>query len=112
MRPEDVIERQVAAFNAHDLEAFLATYAEDAVVDGVEGADGPIRGREAMRRHYAKRLAQPGLRAEIAQRVRMGRWVIDYEIVENDAGRVEAIAVYEVEERLIRRTTLVREPQR
>jgi len=108
--PEEVVQRQVDAFNTHDLEAFLATYAEDAVAGGGDGMEAPVRGREALRAHYARRLAQPGLRATIEQRVRMGRWIVDYELVENEAGATPAIAVYEVEDGLIRRSTIIRGP--
>jgi uncharacterized protein (TIGR02246 family) len=110
VQPEEVVQRQVEAFNAHDLEAFLATYAEDAVAAGGAGMDAPVHGRDALRAHYARRLAQPGLRATIEQRVRLGRWVVDYEIVENDAGSTPALAVYEVEGSFISRSTIVRGP--
>ena len=110
MEPEEVVQLQVDAFNAHDVEAFLATYAEDAVASGGDGMDAPVAGRDALRSHYARRLGQPGLRATIEQRVRLGRWVVDYEIVENDAGATAALAVYEVEGSLIRRATIVRGP--
>jgi hypothetical protein len=108
VEPEEVVQLQVDAFNAHDVEAFLATYAEDAIASGGDGMDAPVEGRDALRSHYARRLGQPGLRATIEQRVRLGRWVVDYEIVENDSGTTPALAVYEVEGSLIRRTTIVR----
>jgi uncharacterized protein (TIGR02246 family) len=108
VEPEDIVQRQVDAFNAHDVEGFLATYAEDAVAQGADGMDTPVQGRDALRAHYTRRLAQPGLRATIEQRVRLGPWVVDYEIVENDAGSTPALAVYEVEGSLIQRTTIVR----
>jgi hypothetical protein len=110
VEPEDIVQRQVDAFNAHDVDAFLATYAADAVAAGGDGMDGPVQGHDALRAHYASRLAQPGLRATIEQRVRLGRWVVDYEVVENDAGATPALAVYEVEGSLIRRSTIVRGP--
>jgi uncharacterized protein (TIGR02246 family) len=108
MEPEEVVQRQVEAFNAHDVDAFVATYADDGVVVGGDGMDGPVQGRAALRKHYLERLAQPGLRATIERRVRMGRWVVDYEIVENELGSTEAIAVYEVGDGVIKRSTIVR----
>jgi uncharacterized protein (TIGR02246 family) len=108
VEPEDVVQRQVDAFNAHDLEAFVASYTEDAVAAGGDGMEAPVQGHDALRAHYARRLAQPGLRATIEERVRLGPWVVDYEIVQNDAGATPALAVYEVEGSLIRRSTIVR----
>ncbi len=107
MSATDVVERQVAAFNAHDLDAFIATYAPDATVTGVEGAAEALRGHEAMRRHYAGRLTQPGLRATIEERVAIGRWIVDRETVMNASGSAEALAVYEVEDELIQRVTVI-----
>jgi hypothetical protein len=51
-----------------------------------------------------------GLRPTIEQRARLGRWVVDYEIVQNDAGTTPALAVNEVEGPLIRRATIIRGP--
>ncbi len=107
MSAAEVVERQVAAFNARDLDAFIATYAPDATVIGVEGTAEALRGHEAMRRHYAARLSQPGLRATIEERVVIGRWIVDRETVVNDSGSVEALAVYEVEGELIQRVTVI-----
>ena len=102
VRAEDVVERQIAAFNARDLEAFIATYASDATVTGVAGAVEGLRGHEALRRHFGARLAQPGIRVMIEERVALGRWIVDRETVTNEIGSAEAIVVYEVEEGLIR----------
>ena len=76
----ETVSAQVAAFNAHDLEAFVATYAEDAVVVGV--AAEPIVGREALRAFYGDRLTHPDLRCEIDATTLFGdRWVVARESV-------------------------------
>jgi hypothetical protein len=111
--PEAVVERQVAAFNAHDVSAFLATYAENAVVVGAAGAASRVEGRAALLKHYEKRLAQPNLNAVIEQRMCMGRWVVDYELVSTSETTPEpAIAVYEVAHGLIQKATIVRLAER
>lgn len=96
MKAQDVVDTQVDAFNSHNVEAFITTYAEDCVVSGVRGSSGDIRGREAMRAHYQRRLAQPGLRADILQRAVMGCWIVDHEIVYTAGDPEEAVVVYEV----------------
>ena len=83
VEPEDVVQRQVEAFNAHDVEAFIATYAQDAVAAGGDGMDAPVHGRDALRAHYARRLTA-GMRATIEERVRLGLGG-RLRVVENDA---------------------------
>src|SRR5215216_2770631 len=78
---EDAVERQVRAYNAHDLDGFIASYAQTVVV---EDADGRIvmNGREEMRERYGSLFATtPGLRADIVSRVRVGSYIVDEEHV-------------------------------
>ena len=98
--PEAVVQRQLEAYNAHDLEAFLATYAEE-----VELIDLPekvfARGIAQMRERYAKAFADPTLHAEIVKRIVVGNTVVDHERVRRrfpeGSGTLEAIAIYAVE---------------
>jgi len=103
---ERVFRDQVAAFNAGELEAFLATYSEDAVVKGA--APTEIAGRDAMRAHYAQRLAQPGLRCDVLACADVGdRWVVARErIVTADGERIVA-AAFEVVDGHIVASTIV-----
>ena len=75
--PEAVVQRQVEAYNAHDLEAFLATFAEDVQL---ERHDAVTEGIEAMRARYGPIFAAGRCRAEIVARMRQGDWVVDHEI--------------------------------
>src|SRR5688572_9606731 len=75
--PELVVQRQIAAYNAHDLEAFLATYAEDVEL---ERSDGDVTvGREAMADRYGQLFAAGRCRAEVSGRMRQGEWIVDHE---------------------------------
>ncbi|HUZ16665.1 MAG TPA: SgcJ/EcaC family oxidoreductase [Gaiellaceae bacterium] len=92
----DAVERQVEAYNAHDADAFAECYARDVVI---ENADGTVRveGREALRTGYEKLFAdKPSLHAEIASRIRVGRWVVDEErvIVDRAEDELHAVAIY------------------
>lgn len=99
--PERVFQRQVEAFNAHELDAFLDTYDADAVVRGTDPSS-VLRGRAEMRRHYRKRLVQPGLRCEVLTTMTVAdRWVVAHERVSNDAGVVELLAVFDVRDGVI-----------
>ncbi|MFF2051429.1 nuclear transport factor 2 family protein [Leifsonia sp. NPDC058194] len=102
-----VVTEQVDAFNAHDLEAFVATYSEDAVVTGVGAA--PLTGRDAIRAFYADRLDHPALSCTIAAHTLFGeRWVIAQEHVVRDGVATETIATFDVRDGLIRRASMVK----
>jgi hypothetical protein len=104
--PETVFRRQVAAFNAHDLEAFLATYADDAVA-GI--APAPVAGADALRAHYASRLGDASLGCDVVATTTFGsRWLVAHERVTSGTGAEEVVAVFEVTDGLIRRATMVR----
>jgi hypothetical protein len=52
-----IVDGQLCAEHDGDLEAILASMADSIVHDVVGSADGPIRGREAVRRRYQQSLA-------------------------------------------------------
>lgn len=102
-----VVTEQVDAFNAHDLDAFVATYAEDAVVTGV--GDTALVGRDAIRAFYADRLAHPDLSCSIDAHTQFGdRWVVARESVVRDGVATETIATFDVRDGEIRRASLVK----
>lgn len=97
--PEAVVQQQLDAYNAHDLEALLHVYAEDARVFE-HPATLLASGSAQLRERFATRLQEPNLRAHLRQRMVMGRFVVDHERVERTfpegTGSVELIATYEV----------------
>jgi imidazolonepropionase-like amidohydrolase len=103
--PETVVQRQVEAYNARDIEAFLSFYADDIVVRRLPSGEVAWDGKEAMRPRYAKRFAEnPKLFCTVTQRIVHGDWVVDHELVTGVEGkpRVRAVATYEVRNGLIR----------
>jgi hypothetical protein len=106
--PEAVVQAQLDAYNRRDLEGFLSTYADDAVL--VKHPDQVTQaGKAQMRERYAKRFANPNIRAEILQRMTFGRFVIDRERVTAPPakGELEAVAIYEVRDGKIVRVTFL-----
>jgi len=78
----DVVDRQLDAYNRHDLEAFIACYTEDArfimLPDRVD-----LEGHGAFRAAYGRLFTErPAIHARIAQRMVVGRFVTDLEILE------------------------------
>ncbi len=100
----DPVEEQLAAYNARDLERFLACYAPDAVIEDEANARLMV-GHAAMRPAYAALFANnPALHAEVPSRIRVGEFVVDEELVTGLPGRREplhAVVVYRLRDGLI-----------
>jgi hypothetical protein len=94
--PAQVFLRQVAAFNARDIDAFLATYAETAVVHGLR-PDGAVTGHIELEQLYRPRFTRPPLHCDVLDmHVFGGRWVAAHERVTSPEGTVELVGVFEV----------------
>ncbi len=107
-----LVQQQLNAYNAHDIGAFMATYDQNAEV--FEFPAKPLmKGAPQIQEFYAtKRFNDPRLHATVDQRIVMGNVVIDYEHIQNTQpggpGRVDAIAMYEVNDGKITKVTLMR----
>ena len=108
--PAQVVQRQVNAYNARDIEGFLATYSENVEIYNYPNKLS-MKGRSQMRKVYGpmfQRATQ--LHCKIVNRIRLGNKVVDRESVIFDPkqkpGRV--IAVYTVENGLISKVTFIR----
>jgi len=96
---ERVVQRQLDAYNAHDLDALMATYAGDA--EQFEHPDKLLAsGAAQIRERFAARFHEPNLHALLVKRIVAGSIVIDQEIVTRTfpegAGKLEVVAIYEV----------------
>ena len=100
LSPEAVVQRQLEAYNARDLDAWAATYAADAR-QFEHPATLLASGREAIRARAALRFSEPDLHAKLIQRTVADKVVIDHEIVtrnfEAGIGTVEMVCIYVVE---------------
>ena len=103
-RPEDPVQRQLDAYNAHDLERFLAEYTDDVQVFRPPAAEPVLSGKAAFGAHYAKnRFSLPQLHARLVNRIVAGNRVVDHEDITGlPGGPLEAIAVYDVVDGRIR----------
>lgn len=107
---EAIVQRQVDAYNARDLDGFLATYAEDAELFAFP-ATSQTKGKEELRKLYAPIFTDTSLHAAIVKRIVMGNVVIDHErarvkLTEGPA-ILEAIAIYEVSNGKIAKVTFI-----
>ena len=97
-RTEDPVQRQLEAYNAHDLERFLAEYADDVRVFRPPATDPVLSGKAAFGEHYAKnRFNLPNLHARLVNRIVSGNIVVDHEEITGlPQPNLAAVAVYEV----------------
>lgn len=94
--PEQVVQRQVNAYNHHDARVFAETYAADAAV---QRPGATLRSRPAIEAAYGDAFAQnPELHAEIVDRNVRGNVVVDHEHVTGfaDGRSAEATITYHV----------------
>ena len=102
--PEAVVQRQLDAYNAKDLGAWLATYAPDAT-QYEHPATLLASGHAEIRARMQARFSEPNLHARLMSRSVIGRLVVDHEIVTRNfpagPGTVELVCIYRVERGLI-----------
>lgn len=112
--PELVVQRQLDAYNAKDMEAWLSTYAPDARQYELGGKQ-LAEGHEEIRARTNPRFSEHNLHARLIRREVMGSVVIDHEDVTrtfpDGPGRIELVCVYVVERGLIRSASFAFGPQ-
>jgi hypothetical protein len=103
----DVVERVLVALNAHDLDAFVACYADDATIEN--GYDEVFtRGHDDLRARYGPMFEQlPDVRVESLSRTDVGAFVVQEEVVTGRGDPQRHVAVYLVEDDRIVRERLI-----
>jgi hypothetical protein len=106
----DIVNRRIAAYNAHDIEAFLAAYDEHVRIvvypDRVLG-----EGRERMRRIFGPQFARGEGRIEV-----LGQHVLENHVVSDENITIGArddrnIAIYTINGGLIVEVRLIEKPR-
>lgn len=109
MTREEVITRQLEAYNAHDLEGFCACYSENIELRNLQETEPFLKSKDSLRDLYRKKFANPALKARIANRMVKGDFVIDNEKVTGiGEAELDIIVIYEMEGDLIRRVFFMR----
>lgn len=105
--PLAVVQRQLDAYNARDVEGYLAQFSDDA--QGFEFGDPAptMSGKAAIRARYTDLFARsPKLNSILVNRIAFARLVVDHEHITGrygDPATYEMVVFYEVEDGLIRR---------
>lgn len=98
--PASVVQRQLEAYNARNLDALMAIYAADAQM--FEHPDKLLaEGTVALRERFAARFRELNLHATLLHRIVAGALVLDHERVtrtfQEGPGEVELVMTYEVQ---------------
>ena len=98
--PESIVQQQVQAYNARDLDSFVGLYAGDAAIHKLLTGELVGQGEAYFRQRYQERFtSSPDLQATIHDRLVLGDFVIDWEEVvrRRSEPTVSALAVYHVD---------------
>ena len=109
--PEAVVEAQLQAYNARDIDAFMATMHPEVELFAIGDPTPRASGAEAVRKVYAALFEKsPDLHSELVHRAVIGNRIVDHErITGRQGGEVlELVMVYEVEDGGIRRAWSIR----
>lgn len=111
-KPESIVDKQLAAYNAHDVETFLSFYSKDAITY-IFPNKKMDEGHEALRKEYSEMFKEmPGLKAEVVNRIVDGNYVIDKEKLTGYPAPhkdlvVYATAIYEIKDGLIKQVWFI-----
>lgn len=98
-----IVQAQLERYNAHDLDGFLACYADDVAIHDFPG-EQRYAGKVAMRERYARILFEgSAVHAVVDQRIVEADMVFDHEIVTGHPllGEARLVAIYRVRDGLI-----------
>jgi len=106
--PVAIVQNQLDAYNARDIEAFLNTYSNDVQVFNFPN-ELSYTGKEKMRANYTDFFeSTPDLNCKIKNRIVIGNKIIDKENVTANGNSFSAVAIYEVENGKIAKVTFIR----
>jgi hypothetical protein len=99
MGPQEIVQGQLDAYNARDIGAFMAFWADDARL-----YEHPSKllasGASDIRERHVARFAEPNLHGRLINRMVQDGCVIDQELVTRTfpegPGTIEVIAIYEI----------------
>ena len=110
--PIIIVQRQLDAYNARDIDAFVNNFAEDAQRFEIDETLPMLSGKAAFRERYGWIFERsPNLHCELVHRIAIGDFVIDHERITGWLGNpaaLEMVMLFEVRGGLIVKSHVVR----
>ena len=109
MTPEQVVEKQLSCYNAHDMDGFASTYSDTVQIFDLPSGDLRFTGVDVLRTRYTETFAL-NCKARIEKRIIEGNKVIDHEFYIRDGMETEGsvVVVYEVIDEKIQNVWFIR----
>ena len=106
--PAKIVQKQIDAYNARDIEAFMTTYSKNIILMNYPNQE-LYKGSEKMKSDYASFFeSTPDLNCKVLNRIVIGNKVIDEEYITANGDNFSAVAIYEVENGKITKVTFIR----
>lgn len=111
--PREVVQNQLDAYNAKDINAFLEVFAAEAVAYNYGEKEPFIEGKSNFKMVYGQLFqSSPELHSEVISRQVIGNTVVDYEFITGRQGNKNPlllVAIYVVKDGKIVRCDFIRE---
>ena len=112
MSPEQVVQKQLDAYNKRDIKAFMATMSTEVALYNFSDGQQLANGYEAVEKLYTELFKNsPKLHSELTNRIVLGHQVIDHESITGRQGNdqaIELVVIYEVKNEKIYKITVLR----
>ena len=111
MSPEEVVQKQLDAYNARDLDAYMSCFADNIIAVDFKTGATTLSGSIAFRARYKEIFDNsPQIFCKLINRITLNNMVFDREEVTGRLGVdvFELVAIYEVEQGLIQKVTFVK----
>nr|WP_278992500.1 nuclear transport factor 2 family protein [Achromobacter ruhlandii] len=94
-----MVQRQLDAYNARDIDAFMSAWADDCLYYAFPDTL-LASGSAQIRQRHVERFQEPDLHGRLVSRIVNGDMVVDQEVVTRNfadgPGEIDVVAIYEV----------------
>ncbi|MDI9309773.1 MAG: nuclear transport factor 2 family protein [Limnohabitans sp.] len=107
LKPEDIVQKQVEAYNNKNLDTFLSFYSDDIKIYSYPNLL-ESEGKQAMKTNYANFFSNAKtLNCKIINRIIHNNKIIDQEEVTLNDQKISVITIYEIENNKIVKVTFI-----
>ena len=111
MTPEEIVQKQLDAYNNRDIDTFIACHAPEAALYSFSDNEPFVKGHEQIRATYSEIFdSSPKLYSKLINRIVFRNKVIDHEEITGRKGVdiLELVAIYEVNDTSIIKVHFIR----
>lgn len=115
MKPEEVVQKQLEAYNDRDIEGFMSVIGENVTMHDFATGKTTLEGYDACKKVYTDLFeTSPKLHSKILTRTVFDNKVIDHEYITGRKGSdtpIELVLIYEVQQEKITKMTVLRKQE-